>query len=400
MPSIRSVLIICPASLRLNWRREAKRWLVRPLSVGIAVDTFPATDVVVVNYDRLGRHRAALRSREWDLLVIDEAHYLKNPKAQRTQEVLGRPKRGAKESIRPILASRRMFLSGTPILNRPVELWPILRACGWTDWLAFVKRYCGAYRNRFGWDVSGATNLDELQQRLRSELMVRRLKADVLTELPPKVRQVIEVSANGAGHQVQAELELLRRLSPTAADDDFLEAVSRLQQRDFGAFGELSRLRHETALAKVQAVVEHVIDCVESSPKIIVFGHHKDALGKVRSGLAKASIKSVVLTGDMGPDDRQRSVDRFQHDPEVQVFLGTIGAAGVGLTLTAANHVMFAELDWVPGNMSQAEDRAHRIGQRDSVLVQHIVFEGSLDAMIAQTLIRKQQVIEQALDAK
>jgi len=333
-----------------------------------------------------------------DGILVSNCHYLKNAKAQRTREVFGRPKRGDQDRIEPIRAARRLFLSGTPILNRPVELWPILRACGWKDWLQYVKRYCAAYRGRFGWDVSGASNLDELQDRLRTELMVRRLKADVLTELPPKQRQIIEVSANGADRQVQAELNLIRRISPTVAEDGFLEAVSRLQQRDFGAFGELSRLRHETALAKVRAVVEHIADCIESSPKIILFGHHKDALGQIRKGLTNAGITSVLLTGDMGQDDRQRSVDRFQHDPDAQVFCGTIGAAGVGITLTAANHVVFAELDWVPGNMSQAEDRCHRIGQRNSVLVQHLVFEGSLDAMIAQTLVRKQQIIEQALD--
>ncbi len=400
-PSISSALIICPASLRLNWRREAKRWLCRPLSVGIALNSFPATDVVVVNYDRLGKHRDAIRRRNWDLLVADEAHYLKNPKAQRTREVFGRPKRGEVARIDPIRARRRLFLTGTPLLNRPVELWPILHACGWKNWLQYVTRYCAAQRTQFGWDVSGASHLDELQARLRSELMVRRLKADVLTELPPKRRQIIEVTANGAARAVGAELELLRRLCPGGGEDDYLEAVSRLQQRDFAGFAELSRLRHETALAKVPAVVEHVTECFESgTPKLVLFGHHKDALGQVRADLEKAGLCCVMLTGDMKSEDRQRSVDRFQSEAGVQVFLGTIGAAGVGLTLTAASHVVFSELDWVPGNMSQAEDRCHRIGQRDSVLVQHLVFEGSLDALVAQTLVRKQAVIDAALDTQ
>jgi len=408
-PSIHSVLVVCPASVKINWKREARAWLTRPMSIGIAGDGFPVADMVIINWDILRKYRLQLRARHWDLAIFDESHRAKNPAAQRTAEVFGQRanKEKERERIDPIPAKRRLFLTGTPILNRPIELWPILKSQGW-NWLEFVTRYCdgkqhevsvGRRKKRMVWDVSGNSNLEEFQVRLRSELMIRRLKRDVLTELPPKVRQIIEVSANGADDQVQAELAVLRRVAAGLSEDDYLEAVMRLQQRDFAAFTELSRLRHETALAKVPAVIEHVVDAVESSQKLILFGHHKDGLAQIRAGLTKAGIKSVLLTGDVTRmEDQQLSVDRFQADPSVQVFIGTIGAAGVGITLTAASHVVFAELDWVPGNMSQAEDRAHRIGQRESVLVQHIVFEGSLDALVAQTLVRKQQVIEQALD--
>jgi len=407
-PSIRSVLVVCPASVKLNWRREARAWLTRPMSMGIAGESFPQTEMVIMNYDILRKYRVPLRARHWDLAIFDESHMVKNPGAQRTAEVFGQRanKKKQREGIEPIPARRRLFLTGTPILNKPIELWPILKSQGW-NWLEFVTKYCAGHQNevkirgrtKLVWDVSGDSNLEELQQRLRAELMVRRLKRDVLSELPPKVRQIIEVSANGAADQVQAELALLRSVAPGVSEDDYLEAVSRLQRRDFAAFSELSRLRHETALAKVPAVTEHVAEAVESSGKIILFGHHKDALHQIGAGLTKASIKSVLLTGDMTRmEDRQRSVDQFQSDPQVQVFIGTIGAAGVGIGLTASSHVVFGELDWVPGNMSQAEDRSHRYGQRKSVLVQHIVFEGSLDALVAQTLVRKQAVIDQALD--
>ncbi len=421
-PSIGSALIVCPASLKVNWSREARRWLVRPMGVGIAGEAFPArTPVVIVNYEQLRKFRGAIRARTWDLAVFDEAHYCKNPQAQRTIEVFGQrawtnPATGKRrEHVAPIPARRRLFLTGTPILNRPVELWPLLKAMGW-EWLPFVTRYCEAVQRRAGkklvWDTSGPKDptkpetrarLDELQRRLREQFMVRRLKADVLTELPPKRRQIIEVSAGGAARQVQAELALLRQLAPEASADEYLDAVSRLGQGQFGAFGELSRIRHEIALAKIPAVVEHVTECLESSAKLVLFNHHKDALYATREALSQAGIKSVALTGDMtgpaGMAARQRAVDDFQGDPSVRVFCGTIDAAGVGLTLTAASHVVFGELAWVPGKMSQAEDRCHRLGQRDSVLVQHLVFEGSLDALIAQTLVRKQSIIEAALDA-
>jgi len=412
-PSIRNVLVICPASLRLNWRREARRWLTRPLSIGIALEGFPQTDVVICNYDRLGKHRQALRLRQWDLMIVDECHYLKNPKAQRTEQVFGRPKRGDRERLEAIPARRKLYLTGMPICNRPIELWPILHSVGWTNWLEYVTRYCAGHQTRSGWDMSGASHLDELQGKLRSTLMVRRLKKDVLTELPAKRRQIIELPANGAEGAVEAEarawasrlsrLEELQQAAEFAkasdSEQEYRAAVHALQDGMQVAFSEMSRLRHDTAMAKVPYVVEHLVEAVEASGKVVLFGHHHDVIHTIRDGLKAAGIGYAVLTGEVHDMAlRQAAVDRFQADPDTKVFLGSIGAAGVGITLTASSHVIFAELDWVPGNMSQAEDRCHRIGQSESVLVQHLVLEGSLDADMARRLVEKQEVIEQALD--
>ena len=194
-----SVLIVCPNSVKLNWRRELERWLVEKRSIGIANGKrFPDDDIVIINYDIVGKHRSAIDARTWDLLIVDEAHYLKNPRAQRTQYVLGRWDYDERERIQPINARQTVFLSGTPLTNRPIELWPILKyalpnTLG-RSWKYYVTRYCGGEPTRYGWYVDGATNLDELQDRLRSELMVRRRKADVLAELPAKRRQVVCLS--------------------------------------------------------------------------------------------------------------------------------------------------------------------------------------------------------------
>jgi SWI/SNF-related matrix-associated actin-dependent regulator of chromatin subfamily A-like protein 1 len=414
-PSVKSVLVICPASLRLNWQREAERWLVRPMSIGIANQTFPETDLVIINYDILRKHRESLRSRTWDLLVVDECHYLKNPKTIRTIEVLGKWHRDPKLALSPIPARRRLYLTGTPIVNRPIELWPILHSTGrpeWRNWRAYVERFCDGEQTRWGWDVKGASNLGELQEILRSTIMVRRLKKDVLTDLPAKRRQVIELPANGALDVVRSEnaawrqreavLEALQtavELAKASEDPaDYEAAVQALREGYMVAFTEMSALRHETARAKVPYVVEHVLEAVDSSGKVVLFGHHKDVLHAINEGLREGGTETVLLTGDMTAVERQASVDRFQTDDNVKVFIGTIGAAGVGITLTAASHVVFAELDWVPGNMSQAEDRCHRIGQSESVLVQHLVLEDSLDARIAKTIVEKQDVIDRALD--
>jgi SWI/SNF-related matrix-associated actin-dependent regulator 1 of chromatin subfamily A len=414
-PEIKTALVICPASLKLNWKRELEKWITRPMSVEIVNGSFPDADVVIVNYDILKKYRATLRKKIWDIVIVDECHYLKNPKAQRTGEVLGKWNKDPQKEIKPIPADRKVYLTGTPIVNRPIELYPILKSTGtpeWHNWKKYVERYCNGHQTRWGWDVTGATNLSELQEKLRTQLMVRRLKKDVLTELPAKRRQIIELPANGVVKVIDNETRAWMRqqeiieslqeaveLSKASEDvEDYEKAVSELKEAMQVAFTEMSKLRHDTALAKVPYVAEHVIESMDQSGKVVLFAHHKDVIAEVKKCLDDAGISAVLLTGDMDMKTRQESVDRFQNDESVKVFIGTIGAAGVGITLTAASHVIFAELDWVPGNMSQAEDRCHRIGQTDSVLVQHLVLEGSLDSKIAETIVEKQNVIDTALD--
>lgn len=419
IPEIRRVLVICPAFLRLNWRRELERWLVRPFRIHVVQgdDWRSTAEIVVVNYDVLSRHGDALRAQEWDLLIVDEAHALKNPKALRTQQVLGKWDRDPAKALAPIPAKRRLFLTGTPILNRPIELWPLLRQLDpdglGRSWQRFVDRYCGGARpSRFGVDVSGASNLEELQIRLREQCMVRRRKADVLTELPPKRRQVLAIPPNGAAAKVAAENEVWARheeamedakaaVELAKASEDpavYAAAVERLRQAARVAFTEIARVRHETALAKVPHVVEHVRECLEDGRKLVVFSHHKDVLDGIREGAG--DVVSVRATGDDSQEDRQAAVDRFQTDPSCRVFFGTIAACGMGITLTAAAHVVFAELDWVPAMVTQAEDRLHRIGQDEPVLVQHIVLDGSLDARMAKVLVAKQAMADRALDVE
>lgn len=416
---IRRVLVICPASLRINWQREAERWLVRRVDARVVVDAAGVAaadgsdaDVVmlITSYDRLTGERGAalvdaLAARQYDLVAADEAHYCKNPKAQRTRAVL--------ERIVP-RGRRVVALTGTPIPNRPIEVQPLLAALdreNWGDFWRFARRYCRATQGAYGWDFSGADNLEELQSRLRATLMIRRRKAEVLTELPPKRRQIVEVAANGASEAVarereawerhEAELAELRAEvdAAKAAGDEaaYRAAVHRLRDHTQAAFTELSRLRHETALAKVPAVIDHVRGLLDGgADKVVVFAHHHDVIAAIRDEFGDAA---VAVTGETPVAERQAAVDRFQSDPACQVYVGSITASGVGITLTAAKICVFAELDWVPGNITQAEDRLHRIGQHDPVLVQHLVIDGSLDARMAQVLVAKQDVQDRALDA-
>jgi SWI/SNF-related matrix-associated actin-dependent regulator 1 of chromatin subfamily A len=410
-PTIRRVLVICPASLRLNWHRELEKWLVRPAKVGVAVGkVWPElVDVAVINYDILKNHDAHIRGETWDLVVVDEAHYLKNPKTKRTKAVLGAWNRVASKRISPIAARQRLFLTGTPIVNRPVELHPVLASISpreFGNWRRFVDRYCAARQTSWGLDVSGASHLDELQTRLRATCMIRRLKADVLTDLPPKRRQVLTIAPNGATGAVEAEArawaaheeaveqaKLAVELSKASDDpEDYREAVAQLHATQQHAFSEIARARHDVALAKIPHVVEQVQLAMEQGP-VVLFAHHRDVIAALREAIPE----SVTITGGTSMTARDEAVRAFQAG-EVDLLIGNIQAAGVGITLTRSSHVIFAELDWVPGNVTQAEDRTHRIGQTESVLVQHIVLDGSLDARMAETLVAKQAVIDRAMD--
>lgn len=416
-PELRRILVICPASLKLNWRRELEKWLVRKRPILVADGkTFVALadGIVIVNYDVLNRHLEILRSTEWHAIISDEAHLCKNPKAIRTKCIFGyRPRkkdRAKGDEDQPALtAHMRMLLTGTPITNRPIELYPLIAYLDgprWSSYWKFAQRYCGASEMN-GWDTSGASNLEELQTILRETVMVRRLKKDVLTELPPKRRQVVEFPADTPALRavVKAELntyqdvdDLEAEVELAAASDDpnvYEAAVSKLKAGMKARFEGLSELRRATAEAKIPFMIDFIEEAVEESSKVVVFAHHKSVVAAIAEKFGDACVQIV---GDTPNAERQANADRFQKDPSCSVIIGSIGAMGVGWTLTASARLIMCELDWVPGNVSQAEDRCHRIGQRESLLVQHLVLEGSLDATIARRIISKQEVIDKALD--
>lgn len=405
---IKTVLVICPASLRINWKRELEKWLINSYSVGIVDKSdYPENvDIVIINYDVVHRHHEELLKREWDLLVIDEVHFLKSPKSRRHKYVFG----SNRQKIPAIKSKKKVFLTGTPIVNKPIELFPIIHnldSVKWNNQWKFAHRYCDPKHNGYGWDFSGASNLEELQEELRSSVMIRRLKKDVLSELPAKFRQVIELPySSSVAKLIGEELsewskreELIVQLKSSLVlarvnedNESYASAVESLKAGVSESFGSISRMREKVALAKVPYVVEHLKSI---NHKVVVFAHHKSVVKKLAE---EFEDECVVLVGDTSMKDRQLAVDEFQNNDNIKFFIGSIMAAGVGITLTSSSHVVFAELDWVPGNVSQAEDRCHRVGQKDNVLVQHLVLESSLDAKIAKTLINKQEVIDKALD--
>jgi SWI/SNF-related matrix-associated actin-dependent regulator 1 of chromatin subfamily A len=412
LPELQRIMIVCPATMRLVWKRELEKWLVRParivvVGIDLAAPAKPSSlHILICNYDRLPQVLPLLRSTKWDLAIYDESHYLKSRESRRSKIALS------------IQAKRRMALSGTPLQNRPIELFGVLSWLDPVNWppksyFEYGQRYCGARHNGFGWDLSGASNLSELGARLRSTVMLRRTKAQVLPELPAKLRSVVELEPDSDIQQtVNAELWAFERWMEERSKEGGNEAASENGNRQYSVavkslrrfqdttHNNLAIARHETALGKVPLVAAYVSELLcGGTEKIVLFAHHRDVVAAL--ALALEEFHPVTLTGGASAKDRDKVINLFQTASAVRIFIGNIVAAGVGITLApASSHCIFAELSWVPSEITQAEDRLHRIGTKDSVLVQHLVLSGSIDALMARVVIKKQQILDSVLDNK
>jgi len=440
-PEIELALIVCPASIKLNWCKELWLWLYRDLPICLANGKdFPAVKqvvdvdrgqvilaegtftrgVLVINYEQVGKLRPGI-DLDWHLLIVDETHYIKSSDALRTHNLLGKWHNDPAQRIEPIRGRKRIFMTGTPILNKPKELWTTLRALDpggiGGNWRDFHIRYCAGHQTTRGgtrhWDIEGASNLEELQQRLRSGLMIRRMREEVLTDLPPFRRQIVAFQpgskeefealdaerAHTAGteaklNQLRAEVE---RLSVDEASEAYKEAAAKLRKAQGVAFTETSFVRHRVALAKIPQCLAHIRDTLESENKIVVFTHHHDVGDAIASELAPYGV--LRADGRDSVEVRDLAVWKFQNEPQWRVMVAGTHAMGEGHTLTASSTVIYCELDWTPGKLSQSESRLIRIGQRYSVLVQHLVLDGSMDARMTEVLVNKSAVIAAALDA-
>jgi SNF2 family DNA or RNA helicase len=398
-------IVICPASLKLNWAKEVATWLpgklikVYGLKGKLKAEYGPdSADIHVINYDIVTKHLDLLLALDAQALVLDESHYCKNPKAQRTKAI--------KKLARKI--KYKILLSGTPVLNKPVELWPQLEIMGQAErfgnYWRFGKRYCGGKQTPWGWDFSGASNLGELNQILRSTCMIRRLKSQVLKELPAKQRTDVYVELSNRTDYNRAERDFFDWLVDKYASE--LEGLPTAERERMAFERALSVAVHESlikagecrrlaGMGKIKAVVEWIRDFLDSSDseKLVVFASHKI----VQQSLLKEFPDSVHIFGDDGPEDRQQAVDEFQSSPEKRIIICSIQAANMGVTLTAASTMVFAELDWTPSVMSQAEDRIHRIGQENHVQIYRFIGKGTIDEHILETLEKKQDIVDEAI---
>ena len=383
-----NVLIICPASVIGSWHAEIAKWRIGDWAY------------LVTSYEGAhGAHHSRIFSQRWSVVIIDEAQYCKSPTAKRTKTIYGDTVGILREFEGVIdLADHVWALSGTPMPNNASELFTHLRALDperirskrsgkiWSQ-EQFTAYFCKLAPAFSGMKIVGSRNEDELAERLKG-FMLRRLKKDVLPELPDVRFSEFDVEANikdvdlGIDPQEAAELKaILER-----------DGVAGLRKH----FAHFASLRRVTGLAKVKPVADYLRMFMETTDrKIVVFAQHTDVIKALMR--QRGAERFVTITGATHPRARVDAVKRFQEDPFIRGFFGQIQAAGTGITLTAAHDLLFVETSWVPSDNAQAAMRIHRIGQKSLCDVRYAVLPGSIDAIIARAVMRKSESIAKVL---
>jgi len=385
-------LIISPATMKFSWEAEIAKWSELSTQV-IESDTHiasisPDTRVWIINYDIVTKHLEELLKVKFELLVLDEAHYIKSPTAKRSKSV-----RKLAKGI-----DRVVMLTGTPILNRPIELYNLLSTLNekeWGSYFRFASRYAAAHRTRFGLDVSGSSNMEELKTRM-APYFLRRTKEEVLAELPPKVHTLIPIELTGEYRRMydKAENEFARFLRENKGKRE-KEVRQALQAEKLT---RMNALREIASSAVVSDALEIINNVVASGEKILVFSSFNFPVEVLQS---KLGHQAVILTGKTPNEERFDLVKTFQNDPTVQVFLGGIKSAGVGITLTAASHVLFLDYSWTPADHKQAEDRAHRADEltktHESINIYQLHAMDTIHDLLKKMLDKKKKTVDSVI---
>ena len=384
----KKILIVCPASLKINWEREIKNYTDRRILLIEGRKWGSTFDYYIINYDILKNFHTTDKSEDseayqlianekFDLAIVDEAHYISNATAQRTR------------LLNDILDQipKVWLLTGTPMTSRPINyfnLLSIVESPLALNWQSYVRRYCAGYQFRVGqrkvWNTSGASNLDELRERTKN-LVLRRMKTDIL-DLPEKIITPVYLELKNTFYD--QELEDFMRITK---DNQKKESISVTLNR-------LMKIRQLIAIEKIPYTCELIDKFIEQDKKVIVFTNFTASLDMLHEKYKK---NSVTLDGRMSKERRQESVDKFQENSKTKIFISNIKAGGVGITLTAAETVIMNDLSFVPADHSQAEDRAYRYGQKNSVLVYYPVFENTIEMQVYNILQKKKEIIDQVM---
>ena len=379
--SSKKVLIICPATLKINWKREIENYSDKSIYIAEGKNFSTDADFVIINYDIIKNFHdpkkkddSEILKANFDLVIVDEAHYIKNGQAQRTKLI--------NDLVKTV--DRLWLLTGTPMTSRPMDYFNLLSLVDSPvskNWMAYAIRYCQGYQFNVGgrkvWNITGASNLDELRERTAGTIL-RRLKENVL-DLPDKIITPVYLRLKSKNYEeVMGEYYDWYDKNPD-------ESKSLTVQ-----FSKLTKVRQIIADEKISQTIEIAENIIEQDKKVIIFCNFTDSLNKIIEHFGKSAVK---LDGSMSKPERQRSVDEFQDNPKVKVFVGNIKAAGVGITLTSAEAVIMNDLSFLPSDHAQAEDRAYRYGQKNNVLVYYPIFENTIEGVIYDILNNKKQVI-------
>jgi SWI/SNF-related matrix-associated actin-dependent regulator 1 of chromatin subfamily A len=371
-------LVVCPASLKLNWKKEillvdstAKIGIVN----GKTITDLTGNDWYIINYDILSKHLNSILATDFTSVIFDECHYIKSidnsgkPTADRGKAALQ-----ISEKINNVY-----MLTGTPITNKTKDIFNSLKAIEHplsNKWMNFAMRYCGAYREQYGWNMDGSSNMSELHEKLQLYMM-RRLKSELL-ELPEKIRSFIPVEINVKEYNSQ-----------------YNDYMAERENMDKGIqLVKLNALRHLLAIQKIPATLEQIENMVEQNKQIVIFTCYQEVVNQILAKYPQAG----KITGECSSIQRQNTVDNFQ-DGKINIVVCNIIAAGVGLTLTASDTVIFNDFDWTPANHAQAEDRIHRIGQNKKCNIYYMYADNAeMDNKLSKILERKLQNINAVID--
>lgn len=386
-PSSLPAVVVCPATLKWVWEHEARHHLGMLSEVVEGQNPQKSNllkkhGLIIINYEILDYWVDYLKSLKIQTVIIDECHFVKSRTAKRTKAVFRLSK-----SAKHIIA-----ISGTPLTNRPAELFTTLKLLWPKDFpsfWSFAFEYCQPSRRPWGWDFRGAANLDQLHGQLKEKGMIRRLKADVLKDLPEKTREVIKVPIVKRSQYNKALTDFLAWLNSESPE----KAARAARAEKLVKIGYLKRL---AARYKMKAAIQWIDNFLESSDeKLVVYGIHKKIIQYLHN---KYKDISVVVDGSVKGKDRKLAVMSFQQNPKVRLFIGNIKAAGTGLTLTASSSLAFVELSFVPAEMTQAEDRIHRIGQKAAANIYYLVARDTIEERLCSVIQEKQKVLSAILD--
>lgn len=371
---LQSGIIICPQSIRRTWALRVREQIPNAFINEIRTSKYiPDPGAInVVNYDIAWKEPliTLFKEQQWQFLVCDESHYLKNIEAKRTKAILG--KKGLYGQC-----EYRWFVTGTPVLNRPIELYPALRSLfplylgKYKNFYDYAYKFCAGYQGTFGFDCTGASNL-ELLSRILQPIMLRRMKKEVQKELPEVTYEKIY-------------------LDPS----DKLIRLTEDERKNFNAkklLGEISSLRRALGVIKCQAAVHHIKDLLEEKDKLVIFVWHKD----VAQTIAQAFPKEYVLyTGSESPAQKDTAIRKFRDDKGLKLFIGNLKSAGIGVDglQYVCDTCIFVEMSYVPGEIRQAVDRLSRMGQENPVLAQFLIAENSVDEDVINSLTEKSRNI-------
>jgi SWI/SNF-related matrix-associated actin-dependent regulator 1 of chromatin subfamily A len=378
--NVEKTLIICPASLKINWRREIQNYNQTDIEI-VEGKVWKDSKYIIINYDILKNFHSleddsirTIINAGFKRIIIDEAHYISNPKAQRTKIV--------NQIVKKI--GKAWLLTGTPMTSRPINYYNLLKLVESrvsNNWVSYVRRYCEGYQfrgpnGRQIWNVNGASNLEELRDRTANKI-TRRLKEDVL-DLPDKIITPIYLELDSQDY----EKEMGEYLS--WSDENQNQSISI-------HLAKLMKVRQIIATEKLKHTTELINDILEQDKKIIVFTNFTAPLMELGNHYPNSC---VLLHGQMSKEQRQKSVDSFQNDPNIKIFISNLKAGGVGITLTKAEVVIMNDLSFVPSDHAQAEDRAFRIGQKKNVSCIYPIYENTIEHIIYTILQKKKNVID------